>query len=372
MRVADPIALTAPLRVSVHSWGGAAPPRVRTALGPIAERRGLVVRIEDDRGNAGLGEATPLPALFPKDSLELAHRAVTLAASQPRPASLAPHDVSAWISALPEHARAARFAFESALIDLRAKRRGTTVAAELAPEPQDVVVQTRLVGALSSPDLDLRVSEAMAAGYRSIKVKLGPGDVRDAASNLVRLRTIAKQEVGLRIDCNGSLEPDEFLRIVPALIRAEVEFIEEPCLPATLGEVWNTEVPVFLDETFLANPMHALSIAFIEGIVLKPSLFEAPTTCMRFAGMAANRDLQVVVSHAFEGPVALAMLREIAMALPGERAHGLDDHAALEVFTTAVPKLEPTFTRRPLGEGTGGLQIEDPTPLLAKELAWTA
>ena len=374
MPFADPLALDSSLDFSVHPWGGPASPLVRTAFAAIPERRGYVVRVRDREGHVGLGEATPLPALFPEDSLEVTHRALGFASERQRPASLSANDLSAWICKLPEQARAVRFAFESAFIDLRAKRKRTDIASELTRTPREEIALARVVGALSANDLDVRVAEAVRAGYTTIKVKLGPGDVPGARWNLERLRTIASGRVRLRVDCNGSLEPEAFLRVVPSLIRADVELVEEPCAPEGLDAALTTGLPVYLDESFLRNPMAALATRGIAGVVLKPTLFEAPTTCLRLAASAASRGLGVILSHAFEGPIALAMAREMAMALPGDQTHGLDDHAALEIFSITAPKLEPTFRRSREGElaRRGGLQVMDPTSGLERELSWTA
>ena len=104
---------------------------ITTARGTWKRRRGVLLRLTDDEGRVGLGEATPLPGYSPDDA-DASARAITSLAPRLSHGTLEiPADFDAALAGLP----CARFALETALADLEAQRRGTSVAAVLAGGP---------------------------------------------------------------------------------------------------------------------------------------------------------------------------------------------------------------------------------------------
>ena len=80
-------------------------------------------------------------------------------------------------------------------------------------------------------------------------------------------------------------------------------------------------------------------------LVLKPTLLGGMCACLALARDAAARGLSVVVTHVFDGPVALAAAAELAAALPGRvLACGLDRHGGLAAWPdVAIPQLGPDY-----------------------------
>jgi L-alanine-DL-glutamate epimerase-like enolase superfamily enzyme len=119
----------------------------------------------------------------------------------------------------------ARNAIDCALWDLESKRAGEPVwmLAELkVPQP---LLTTFTLGA-DTP-------EVMAAGAcgkygdaRAIKLKL-LGDGQDAER--VRAVRVARDDVWLAVDGNQGLTPERLVELVPTLVEARVELIEQPC-----------------------------------------------------------------------------------------------------------------------------------------------
>ena len=171
----------APLRLRLQA------PR-RVAVGAMAvrglrrERVAVRIRLHDDQGRLGLGEALPLPG-YSRDDADGAERLLAALARQLAEeglvvpagavgaalieATLAPHAQA--LAAAPS----ARFALECALLDLLARRAGVTAAAWLAGGRP---LQQVPVSVLLPDDVPAAVAAAAAAaarGHRVLKLKIG-------------------------------------------------------------------------------------------------------------------------------------------------------------------------------------------------------
>jgi L-alanine-DL-glutamate epimerase-like enolase superfamily enzyme len=73
-------------------------------------------------------------------------------------------------------------------------------------------------------------------------------------------------------------------------------------------------------------------------VVLKPMALGGILRCLEIARLAHERRLDVVVSHLFDGPLALAAAAVLALTAgtPGV-AMGLDRHAGLDAWGDPAP-----------------------------------
>nr|WP_063572021.1 dipeptide epimerase [Luteibacter rhizovicinus] len=117
----------------------------------------------------------------------------------------------------------ARNALDCALWDLEAKRSGESVwelAAQKAPRP---LVTTFTVGA-EAPDV--MAGRAIAyAGARAIKIKLTDDDLN--AQRVLAVRA-ARPDVWLMVDANQGFTRESFARLLPTLVDARVDVVEQP------------------------------------------------------------------------------------------------------------------------------------------------
>ena len=92
-------------------------------------------------------------------------------------------------------------------------------------------------------------------------------------------------------------------------------------------------VPVALDESLQGGDSLVTSLleaGVCQALVLKPMALGGILRCLHLARLAARHGVGVVVTHLFDGPVALAAATELALALPGRvLACGLDLHPGL-------------------------------------------
>jgi len=117
----------------------------------------------------------------------------------------------------------ARNALDCALWDLEAKRSGKSVwelAAQNAPRP---LVTTFTVGA-EAPDV--MAGRAIAyVGARAIKLKLTDDDLN--AQRVLAVRA-ARPDVWLMVDANQGLTRESFAQLLPTLVDARVDVVEQP------------------------------------------------------------------------------------------------------------------------------------------------
>lgn len=352
-----------PLRLrtaSVRRVGGP----LRAAVGPAAQpslaREGALVSLGDDAGNLGLGEASPLPGFSP-DTLEAvcAHLEASLPALRDRELPEALEALG--VPGADDRSPSERFALETALVDLLGRRRGVPARAILGGDVP--VAVNGYAGAALSPSLLADAREILDAGFGALKVKVGGGSFEAERSALGRLRRELGDTFSLRLDANGAWDLATARSRVAALESLDVEFIEQPVAGADLLRLGELAVPWAADESLLDPGVRAAFFADPEvrrgcvAVVLKPALLGGLLVTRAVAVEALRARLGVVVTHLFDGPVALAACRALARSLPmPPLACGLDPHPGLEAWP-AVP-----LSRGPWVEGddTPGLGITLP------------
>jgi o-succinylbenzoate synthase len=333
------------LRSAIHRIGGRLESRAESARGGWSERTGLVLTI-DDGVHQGFGECTPLPGFSP-DTLgecEAALAALDLAAvglateSGPADAQL-----QRWGDALPAGVPAARFALETALLDLIARRSDVPIWSLLAPSRPEPLPISTLVP-MADPERTVAAARyAVERGYRTLKRKLaGPAHLDADRRALTALRQAFGDSIRLRLDANGSFSPDSAEAALRTLAPLEIEFLEEPVPSRDLAALGDSLVPLAFDESLVGDAwrrgLEGASAGTWVAAVLKPTVLGGFGACRALASELRAAGIAVSVSHAFEGPIALA---------DRHHASGLARHAGLEAWPEVAlegfgePTLEP-------------------------------
>jgi o-succinylbenzoate synthase len=334
-------------------------------------RPSLWIEVRDDEGRSGFGEASPLPP-FSRDDVAGCARALEGlfprlgAIDEARPIDVA---LAAYFApVLPDFKSTptARFALETALLDLLARRRGISVATLLAGGSalREVPVNALLI-AEPPEDLAERAARLAGLGYRAIKIKLRARDEvgfdRElAALHAVRARLPLPFEI--RLDPNGAWSIAEARRRLAALAPIAPRYVEQPVVAADLVELGRCAVPWAADESLANETDHArlLDDTGCAALVLKPAILGGLLVARGLALAAHAHGKQAVVTHFFDGPVALAAVAELALSLPAPvLAAGLDPHDRLGDWP---PVVVPQLARR-------GVVIAASTPGLGLDLA---
>ncbi len=326
-------------------------------------RRGVLLCLETDEGTS-LGEATPLPGASADDvtaaSRALDHARDALVGSTIRltaedDALDVVSDVAARALA-PIDSPAARFALETALLDALGRASRTSMASLLGAAPGSEVEISALLGDPCEPGAIERAVALTASGARTIKLKLGASGV-DADGRAVRaLRAALGPSITLIGDANGAWDLEEARVATSRLAASDVALVEQPVSPELFSRLGALDVPVWADEslTELDTRSAVVALPWLGGIACKPTLLGGLHATRTLARAAASRGLGVALTHALEGPVALAACAALALALVdlAPRA-GLWPHVGLGAWPDMDPAVRGPRLLLPSAPGLG-------------------
>lgn len=333
-----------PLRVSLQPYRRSLEEAVGNSRSTWSERRGLLLSLEDAAGNFGQGEAAPLPgysdatlddceAALARVSPELLREAgaVELGAL----GGLLERELPA------DFPGEARFAVETAVLDLRARRLTQPLFLTLRAliEQPPLLTELSLVQLVASEPgrFGELTRAAVRAGYAGVKVKIGrAGRFEQELRGLVEVRRALGETGILRLDANGALSRtalEELTQFAP-------EFVEEPFERGAEMPV-APPVPVALDESLRDGAKLSLELAHsrrLVACVLKLGPLGGFFHVLTLARRAMSAGIAPVLSHTLEGPVGTAAAIELALAFGAEqRAPGLARHLGVEAWKNPHP-----------------------------------
>jgi L-Ala-D/L-Glu epimerase len=320
-----------------------------TAHGQRVAVEGLRLLLQDGEGGFGLGEVTPLPD-FGTETLEAAGRALDALRLGPLPDGV---EGVAGAFSLAANARAARAGVEMALLDLLARRQGVAVARLLGASQVHGVPVNALLRGETPGQLAEEAQAAVAAGFGTLKLKVGTGRAELDAARLLAVRQAVGGEVRLRVDANGAwTEAQARARLAP-LVAVGLEYAEQP-VPA--GDVAGLRrlralLPIAADEALGAEGAPEALLDGEEGpaadlFVLKLPVLGGVLPALKLAARARSRGVGAVVTSAMDGAVARAAGAHLALVLGGRWAHGLALGSLLRDDPGAQPVVAGTLQLR--------------------------
>ncbi|MGI8902226.1 MAG: mandelate racemase/muconate lactonizing enzyme family protein [Solirubrobacteraceae bacterium] len=316
------------------------------AHGSVIVRELLLVRLHDAAGNVGVGEAAPLEQY---DGVAIAD--VRTAIEDCRPLLTGCDVLSrsellaacAQLAVLPQ----ALAAIDLALWDLAGRRAGQPVWRLLGAEDAPPVEVNATIGAADRAGAASAAAVARAAGFHTIKVKVGIGD---DAGRLAAVRAAAGPEMKIRIDANGAWSEAEAVAALAALAPVGIELCEEPVsgLDAVARVSAETPVPVAIDES--AALPGALDARACDAVCVKIARCGGISGLIAAAHRARAAGYEVYLASTLDGPLGVAAALHAATALRPGRACGL---ATLGGFYGRPDPLPASGGRIAVPVGTG-------------------
>jgi o-succinylbenzoate synthase len=287
-----------------------------TANGVLAERELVVVRLEDDEGNPGWGEAAPLE-LYDGVSVD----AVWAALAGGPPKRDAP--------------RQARTAWELSELDLQARRRRRPLG-ELGA---DAIPVNMTLPAGPPDEVAAAAAQGLRDGYSCFKLKVG---LPDDADRVAAVRAALGTWPALRLDANGAWTVAEAVAAIGALAVHDLELVEQPC--ATLEELAavraQVETPIAADEPIRSadDVRRAAELGACDAVNVKlagSGGFIPARDALRAADEAG---MSAWLSSTLDGPWTIAAALQLASQEHLTLACGL---ATLGVFDSPIAKALP-------------------------------
>ncbi len=321
------------------------------AWGVLEERELLQVRLDFGGDDFGLGEAAPLEGY---DGVPLAAVRAALDAYSGvlgRASSRASHAELLAACAAERDLPQALAAIDLALWDRAGRRTGFPVAKLIAAGAVPTVAVNAVIGAEDRAGAASAAEEAVQAGFRCVKLKVGTGD---DAGRLAAVRAAAGDATTIRVDANGVWETaDEALANLRALAPAGVELCEEPVhgLAALRAVRTRSPVPVAMDET--AAERGAVSSGAADAVCLKISRCGGISGLLRDARAARAAGTKVYVASNFDGPLGIAAGVHAAAGLRASGPVAYCGLATLGAFEGQEGVLEPRDGAIPVPSGPG-------------------
>jgi o-succinylbenzoate synthase len=319
---------------------------IATARGPIDSREGAVLALASDSALVGHGEALPL-AGFSEESPDGVFE--TLSGLARVLIGREVEDLDALLDLVEElapEAPTARAAVDVALFDLAARAQGIGVAALLAlPERPRARIEVNALVYAERPEIVAReASAAVAAGYRTVKLKVGALALELDEARVGALRDAVGSEVRIRLDANGGWKEREAEDAIARLAPHRIELLEQPVEARDLGGLARlsagSAIPIAADEAlaggYAVDEIFARDAASV--LVLKPAALGGLRASQRIAARARAAGWGVVVTSALDSAVGLAAAFQLAAALPGPHlAAGLATGALLDCDLAEAP-----------------------------------
>lgn len=315
-----------------------------TAGGVVAERELAVIRLEDDDGTVGFGEAAPLE---PYDGVSVDAVMDALRDGPPRRGA-------------PPQARAA---WELAELDLQMRRRGRPLG-----EPGADAIPVNLTLPAGPPEeVAAAASQGLRDGYSCFKVKVG---LPDDAERVAAVRAAVGSWPALRVDANGAWAPDEAVAAIGALEPLDLELVEQPC--RTLEEMAlvraRVGVPVAADES-IAGPddvRAAAALGACDAVNVKVAGSGGFGPARDALRAAREGGLGAWLSSTLDGPWTIAAALQLAA---GERISLACGLATLGLFDAEIGRVLPAPANGLMAVPQGpGLGVDVPSSALAEVL----
>ena len=282
------------------------------ARGAYAEHVNVLVRLTDDDGEYGLGEAAP-NAYYgetPRGAVAALERAAPLLARKGRKNVEAIEDELR--AAFPE-SRSVTAALSIAMYDLAAKRQSTSVHRAWGLEAGDAPLSSFTIPIGDQSVLAERV--ARAAEYPILKIKLGAGDER----RILEIVREAAPDKTLRVDANAAWSREHAAEMLAVLAEHDVELLEQP-LPADdidgLRELQSrTAIPIIADESCrVAADVQRLA-GVVHGINIKLAKCGGLSEARRMISAARARGMSVMAGCMIESSVGISGIAQLAPLL---------------------------------------------------------
>jgi o-succinylbenzoate synthase len=306
-----------------------------TARGRLERREMVLLRLRDDEGVVGLGEAVPL-SLRGGASLERVVGELRALAESPALARAVESERPDETVRLPEELSApARCAALTALLDLGERRDASGTGSPAAPTPCNATLVSGDPAAVAADALRWH-----SEGYRTFKLKLGAGD---DVEQVRAVREALGPEVQIRVDSNASWDLETAKTVLAEIEPLAIQLAEQPVATmeraAELARL--TEIPLAGDES-IESPEDALRASRTEAFRLTGIKLSKVGGLFRALRVAGN--LPAYASSALDGPVGIALgarladrLRFLPWPASGERSHGL---ATQRLFASTIASAE--------------------------------
>lgn len=274
----------------------------RTSRESLTHKYTYFIRVTDDHGRTGIGEAALFPGLSCDDRPGYERKLDEVCRGIDGFVRLRD-----WPSI--------QMGVESALLSLGGD--GILFDSPWIRDARPLVING-LVWMGSREEMMRRMEEKVRAGFRCVKIKIGGIDFPSELEMLRELRAIAPR-VELRLDANGAFSPSEALQRLDQLSRFDIHSIEQPVRQGNLTEMARicrqSPIRIALDEELIGlndddSRRRMLETVRPDYIILKPTLVGGFSACDEWIALADEVGAGWWATSALESNVGLGAIAQ--------------------------------------------------------------
>ena len=283
------------------------------ARGGASEHRLIRVRLIDDDGVEGWGEAAP--NRFYGETADTALGA--LARLKPIVEAADPwaiEDTEAELNRALRFNGSVKSAISAALHDLAGKKLGVPVYKLWGLDPARAPLSSFTI-AIAASDAELRERIGQAAEYPVLKIKLGT----DRDEQIIRTVRDAAPKKILRVDANAAWNPKQALRMIEILRELGVEYVEQPLPPHDVDGLRfvreRSSLPVIADESCVVATDIPRLVGAVDGINIKLSKCGSLREALRMIATARSHGMLVMAGCMIETSLGITAAAHFAPLL---------------------------------------------------------
>ncbi|GAA4434309.1 o-succinylbenzoate synthase [Ravibacter arvi] len=307
-----------------------------TSRGVLTEKTTYILTVRDEEYPTvyGVGEAGPLKGLSIDDvpDFEDVLTRITAAFNDLR-LGISGWEISKILERLvPDRYPSIRFGLEAALLDFG--NGGRRIYFENGFSAGDCPIAINgLIWMGDERFMADQIETKLAAGYRTIKMKVGAIDFDRECRLLAAIRKrFSADEVTLRVDANGAFAPDEALHKLGKLHRYELHSIEQPIRQgqheAMAALVRESPVAIALDEELIGVQGREEKKRLLEEIrppflIFKPSLLGGFSASKEWISLAGELGIAWWITSALESNIGLNAIAQFTASFDNPLPQGL-------------------------------------------------
>lgn len=338
-----------------------------TSYGAAPQKKEHVFLVlEDEDGVQGWGESTPLPEFSGETTsvVQMILEQVLL----PQVMGVDSFDIAETHKIMDRAIygnHAAKMAVDTALYDLNAKKLGIPLYDLLGGKAREGSPINRHIGIVPTEKAAAIARDYAAAGFSSIKIKVG-ADVSADAARVKAVRQAAGADVSLRVDANGGYSFHDAMKFIDATASCRIDIFEQLLPKERLKEAAlirrQTGIQLCADEG-ICSPQDGLRHAemgaadlFTIKLVKTGGFYPA----LQIAAIAQAAGIGCIVVNTFDTQVNCAACLHLACSLPGaQTANDLTCFATQPDMAVSCHELTGDFLRVGRGRGIGVMRLQE-------------
>ncbi len=334
------------------------------SLGTSTKSIDVVVKIVDEEGRVGWGEASPARRIIGESEETIIAAMHTLAPSIIGEDPLNIERIEEKMDRAILGNTSAKLGLEMATLDLKGKILGVKVR-DLLGGYSDRVETDFTIGIKSPEDMAKEAVSIVERGFRTIKLKVGV-DVEEDIARVKAVRDAVGKDVRIRIDANQGWTVKQAMKALVEMDRYDLELAEQPVrwndLDGMAVLTSMSPIPIMADET-VHTPEDALRVVEMgaaDYINIKLTKAGGLLKARRIAAISETAGIPNMIGCMMEGGVSITAAVHFAAATRNVVTTDLDSDLSLkEDFVDGGAGYSNGYRILPDGSGLGNLRVKE-------------